>query len=93
MKKTHVCKQYSINSSAEINENLRLIRYKTNSETKEILSPILAQLAQIIIDKETPCGFISYVQGDKLITQTYGMGNMTFSGKATAPLNQILGVA
>jgi hypothetical protein len=93
MTNAHNSKEYSINSTKEINENLEIIRYKTHMKNVEILSQLLAPLAQILANQEKPSGFIIYTVKDQIVIQCYGMGNITFSGKATAPLGDILGVA
>ena len=89
----HVNKQYSANTSAEINENLRVIRYKTNMSNAKILSQILTPLAHSLANQEKPSGFVVYTVNDQIFIQVYGFGNICFSGKATAPLGDILGVA
>ncbi len=89
----HVQKQYSINTSLDINENLRILRYKTNMNNAAILSQIITPLAEKLGNQEKPCGFIVYTVNDQIIIQTYGFGSIVCSGKATATLSDILGVA
>lgn len=88
----HLSKQFSLSSTESINQDLKFIRNRTKAQSgKEILNQILRPLAQIIADKESPCGFIVYPDGDRLVIQSYGYGNFVFSGKNT-PMNEAIGL-
>lgn len=83
----------SIGSSQSLNNDLRFIKeHAKTGSYREIIEGIIHPLAQLLANRQKPCGYVVYINGDQIVIQTYGWGNLVCSGKATAPLPEILGL-